>query len=312
VRGSLRAVAVAGMVALTVSACGGSATSPTPGGGGNGGNGGNGGGGGVVVNTPPTLKSITASDTRVEVGTPITLTANVEDAETPVANLTYTWSIDTGGFTITLSGTGPSVTWTPAADTKTPADIVVTVAVTERYTSGSTQLENRATGTTTVHVNNSPKELAELSLRFLGDFANSRISPETCVSEFSDATPKCAGGKKDELADIRDNRHDYEMVGSTLRHTGLSIAANNLSATVHTFCSFTVKVIAKDPVDEVCLGGKCPLGSQGTSTGDCWTTNVFEQGRWWLCESHFTGLPSLMPQAAGQFTPTLFRRSRQY
>ena len=42
-----------------------------------------------VNNTPPQIKSITASDTRVEVDTPMTITATVEDVETPIANLTY-------------------------------------------------------------------------------------------------------------------------------------------------------------------------------------------------------------------------------
>ena len=258
----------------------------------------------MVSNSPPTVKSITAGDTRVEVGTAVTLTAVVEDQETPVANLTYAWSAANGTF----AGTGAQVTWTPGADAVTPGDFVVTLKVTERFTNGSTQAENTASGTLTLHVNNSPKELAELSIRFLGDFANSKVSPEKCVSEFSTTTKTCADGKKDEFADIDDNRHDYEMMSSTLRHTSLTISQNKLNATVHTFCSFTVKVISSSPRDEYCEGGKkCPLGSTGTSTGDCWTTNVYEQGRWFLCESHFTATPSLNPLST--FVPNLFRRT---
>ena len=304
----MRRYVCAGLLAVAtaafVVACGSSPASPTPGTGGGGGNGGGGGGGGVVTNTPPTVKSVTAGDTRVEVGTPVTLTAVVEDQETPVANLTYEWSAPNGTF----SGAGAQVSWTPGTDAVTPGDFVVTLKVTERYTSGSSQLENTATGTATVHVNNSLKELAELSLRFLSDFANSKISPEKCVSEFSTTSKTCADGKKDEFADVDDNRHDYEMMSSNLRNTGVSIAQNKLNATVHTFCSFTVKVISSSPRDEYCEGGKkCPLGSTGTSTGDCWTTNVYEQGRWWLCESHFTAAPGLNPLST--FVPTLFRRS---
>ena len=211
---------------------------------------------------------------------PITLTATVEDAETPVANLTYAWTAETGSF----SGTGATVTWVAGADAKTPGDVGLTLTVTEKSTNGSVPAENTVSGTTTVHVNNSPKELAELSLRFLGDFANSKISPDQCVAEFSNS----CNGKKDEFQDIDDNRHDYEIIASTLRHTSLSIAATRVTATVHTFCSFTSKVITTQPRDEVCQGGKCPLGSIGTATGDCWTTNVYENGRWWLCDSHYT------------------------
>jgi hypothetical protein len=282
---------VASVAALIIAACGGSSPmTPTPPSGGGGG----GGGGGAVTNTPPQIKSITVSDTRVEVGTPVTLTAVVEDQETPVANLTYEWSALTGSFT----GTGAIVTWTPGADAVTPADFVVTLTVTERYASGAATLENKVTGTVTAHVNNSPKELADMSLRFLGDFANSKVSPDKCVSEFSDS----CRGKKDEFADIDDNRHDYDIIASTLRHTSLSIASNRVSATVHTFCSFTSRVITTQPRDEPCQNGKCPLGSiQGPVTGDCFTNDVYQSGRWWLCDSHFGPLNGILTDFARAF-----------
>ena len=289
-----RLVCGAGVAAVIAAACSGSPSKPS-----NGGN--NGGGGGGVTNAAPVVKSIAVSDTRVEVGTPITLTATVEDAETPVASLSYAWTIPGG----TVSGTGAAVSWTPGEDLVTPGDFTLKLTVTETYTSAGTQKQNTASGEVSVHVNNSPKELRELSLRFLGDFANSKVSPEKCVSEFSNS----CNGKKDELADIDDTRHDYEHIGSTLRHTSLSINADRVRATVHTFCSFTVKVITTQPRDEPCQNGKCPLGSVGSSTGDCWTNNVYENGRWWLCDSHFTPQRSLLA-SPGTFTPTFFRRSR--
>lgn len=251
------------------------------------------------VNTAPQIRSLAASDQRAEVDVPITLTATVEDAETPAAGLTYAWTSDVGTF----SGTGATVTWVAGQNATTPADVILTLTVTERYTSGTTQAENKVTSTTTVRLHNSPKELREMSIRFLTDFANSRISPEKCVEEFSDS----CRGKRDELEDIQDIRHDYEHIGSTLRHTSLSINADRTNATVHTFCSFRVRVITTQPRDEPCQGGKCPVGSEGSSTGDCWTTNVYEKGRWWICESRFTAIPSL--NRPSTFVPTLFRRS---
>jgi hypothetical protein len=241
-----------------------------------------------VNNTPPQIKSLALSDARAEVGVPLTLTATVEDVETPVANLTYAWTADTGTF----SGTGAVVTWVAGQDAPTPADVVLTLTVTERYTSGSTPAENKVTSTTTVRLNNSPKELTELSLRFLGNFANSKVSPETCVAEFTDT---CTG-KKDELSDVQRNRHDFEIMGSTLRHTGLSIASNRLTATVNTFCSFTSRVITTQPLDPGCANGACPFGSVGTTSGTCRTTSVYEKGRWWLCTSTYAS-QSLVPSA---------------
>jgi hypothetical protein len=294
---TVRAATLATCLALaTAAGCGGPGTQPSP----PPTNGGNGGGVVTPPNTAPQIKSLTASDARAEVDVPITLTAVVEDAETPVANLTYAWSAETGTFT----GTGSTVTWVAGQNAMTPADVVLTLTVTERYTANSAQAENKVSSTATVRLHNSPNELRDMSVRFLTDFANSRISSDQCVQDFSDS----CNGKKDERADVDDARHDYEHLASTIRPTSVSIASNRMTATVHTFCSFTVKVISTAPRDEVCEGGKkCPLGSTGTATGDCWTTNVYEKGRWWLCESHFSSIPTLtMPST---FIPTLFRRS---
>ena len=272
----------AGVAGLIVAACGGPRTnpSPIPGGGGN--------GGGVEqpppVNTPPQIKSITVSDTRVETGAPVTLTAVVEDAETPVANLLFAWTFPLAGSTSgSVSGNGTAFTWTPGTDLKTPGDFEVGLVVTERYTSNGVAAENKTSGTVKLHVNNSPKELAELSLRFLGDFATSTVSPERCVSEFSDG---CAG-KKDEFTDITNNRHDFVILSSTLRPTSVDMNASRLKATVHTFCGFSSRIITTEP--RSCSSADCPFNTVQKVEGDCFTTNVYEQGRWWICESHFNG-----------------------
>jgi hypothetical protein len=259
------------VAAALMTTCGASPARPTP----------PGGGGSTPPNTAPTVTSIAVSDTRVEVGVPVTLTATVVDAETPVDNLTYTWTAANGTF----SGSGRVVTWTPGTDAVTPGDFTVTLTVVERYTSGSSVLENTATGTATIHVNNSPKELADLSLRFLDNFANSKVSPTQCVSEFSES----CRGRQDELQDITDNRHDFEILSSSLHNTGLQIDSTRTSATVHTACTFTSRVITNTPQSGGCRAtpGSCQFGSTQTVEGDCWTNNVYERGRWWLCQSHF-------------------------
>jgi hypothetical protein len=300
-RRAMAVVLAVGIAALYAACGGGTPTSPGTGagnGGGGTGGGTSGGSGGVTStpNTPPTVKSVTVSDTRIEVGTPVTLTATVEDAETPVEKLQFAWTLPEGSTV--AGGNGQSITWTPGAGLITPLDTTVMVTVTETYSSGSSQLQNTATGTLALHINNSTKELADMSLKFLGLFADSKVSPDKCVQDFTDS----CSGKKDEFADISDNRHDYEIVSSTLRHTGLSITPDRQKATVHTFCSFTSKVITTAPVDEYCANGKCPLGSiQGPVTGDCWTTNVYQKGRWWLCESHFTGQGGILTDFARAF-----------
>ena len=278
------------VVALMTAACGSPPITPSPPAGGGG------GGGGIqeppsVVNTTPQIKSLTASDTRVEVGTPITLTATVEDLETPVANLEFRWSAQTGTFT----GNGAVVTWTPDANAQTPADYVIELNVVETIRlgpTGSIVTESKATRTITAHVNNSAKELPELALRFLGDFANSNVSPERCVSEF---TASCSGGKKAEFDDIVDNRHDFLILSSNLRHTSLQIAPSRNSATVITACAFTSRVISQTPQSGGCLANpaSCQFGSIQSADGNCKTTHRYEGGRWWLCESTYEATTAL-------------------
>lgn len=265
-------------IAALILACGGHSSGPTaPGNGSGGGTGSNPG-----TNTPPVIDSITPSSTRIEVGTPVTLTAAVTDAETAVSSLTFKWTADNGTF----NGSGATVTWQPSADAATPADYSLTLTVTENYTSAGQPLTNTASKTISVHVNNSPKELADLSMRFLTNFGDSNVSPATCVSEFSDS----CSGKSAELSDITDNRHDFQILDRTLRPTSVDIASSQTSATVHTFCAFTSRVITTQPQSGGCLAspGACPFNSVQNVKGDCYTTNVYETGRWRLCTSHFT------------------------
>jgi hypothetical protein len=62
------------------------------------------------------------------------------------------------------------------------------------------------------------------------------------------------------------------------------VASNNVQADMNVACSFTSKI-------KQCAAGdtKCVVGSVGTVAGDCTLTGVYEQQRWWLCDSHFTG-----------------------
>ncbi|MEO6239570.1 MAG: hypothetical protein ABIQ52_21450, partial [Vicinamibacterales bacterium] len=107
----------------------------------------------------------------------------------------------------------------------------------------------------------------------------------------------------DELKDITDNRHDFEILRSELRPTGVDIASSRTAATVHTFCSFESQVITQTPQSEGCRNDpkSCPYKGIGTAKGDCWTTNVYQSGRWWLCTSRFTPSGSLTAFARAFF-----------
>jgi hypothetical protein len=226
----------------------------------------------TVVNTPPVVEAIVASATRAEVETDVTITATVRDAETPVAQLKYEWRADAGTFT----GEGASVKWRAPKGATTPADYAVRLTVTETY-GGSQQNVVNATSPA-IRLHDSTKELGDLALRFLGDFANSSVSASTCIREFSDG----CRGKADEKADIEANREHFLITGSSLRLQSTRVASSGLSADTTVACTFTSRVI-KCPPGSV----GCSVGSVGTVAGDCVLTSVYEQQRWWLCTSTF-------------------------
>jgi len=210
----------------------------------------------------------------------ITLTATVKDQETPVDQLKYEWKAAAGSFT----GDGASVKWRAPKDVKTPADYDITLLVTESYgapdTSGTRQQNVTTASVPAVRVHNSPKELGDLSLRFLSDFADSNISATTCVRDFSDS----CRGKTDERGDIEANRVHFVILSSSLSLKSVTVASSALSANMTVACSFTSKIKACDAGDKACV-----VGDVGTAKGDCILTGKYENRRWWLCDSHFAG-----------------------
>lgn len=231
-------------------------------------------------NAPPVIESIVASAVRAEVDTEVTVTATVRDAETPVAQLKFEWKADAGTF----SGEGASVKWRAPKDAATAADYTIRLTVTETYgtpnASGGTQ-QNVVNGTSpAIRVHDSPKELGVLGMTFLADFANSSVSPSTCVRDFSDSCP----GKLEEKGDIEWNREHVAILNSSLRLRNVRVAPNGMTADMTVACSFTSRIVKCEPRDN-----KCAVGQVGTVAGDCLLTGVYEQQRWWLCDSHFNG-----------------------
>jgi hypothetical protein len=235
---------------------------------------------GPSVNVAPVIESITPSSDRVEVDDEITVTAVVSDHETPIDQLKFDWKADAGTFT----GTGPSVKWRAPKDIKTPVDYEIKLTVTETYgtpNSAGVRPQNVTTGSIpAVRVHNSPKELGELSIRFLSDFATSSVPANTCVRDFTDS----CRGKADELSDIESNRVHFDILSSSLSLKSVVVATSGLTANMVVACSFTSRIKACDPGDKTCV-----LGDVGTAHGDCILTGKYESRRWWLCDSHFIG-----------------------
>ena len=231
------------------------------------------------VNVPPTIESIAIGVERAEVGDDVAVTATVRDPETAITDLQFAWSADAGTF----SGEGASVKWRPPADRATPADYAMRLTVTETYgTADSAGVRPKnivsATSAASVRVHNSPKEIGDMSLVFLRDFATSAIPADLAVRDFSDSCK----GKADERSQIVENRQNYEILSSSLNLVNASAATSRVSGNARVACGFTSVVKA-------CQADRptCKVGSTEKVAGNCVLTTVYEQRRWWLCESHF-------------------------
>jgi len=245
----------------------------------------------AAPNAPPVITALSGRGSKpnepsgfVDLGETITLTATVTDAETPVSQLTYEWTAPQG----TITGTGASVSFLATQGIPAPSDLPVTLTVIERYqgtdpNGAPAQKENRVTGTLTLHVHDSVREVGDLALDFLFLFSTSSVSPENVVHNFSTT---CDGGRgrADELADVTANRAKFIINSAQISRTSLTVNfggvctlknPHNADACVTYHAKWVSTVIA--------------TGQQETVDGTELVTGVYENNKWFLCHSEFKG-----------------------
>jgi hypothetical protein len=249
------ATAIAGAVAI--GACGGSPVAPPS----------------VVNNTAPTIESVTIASLRAEADREMQITASVKDAETPLDQLTYTWSASPHIGTFTASGA--TVMWRPPKGQTTPDLYTITLTVTERFTSAGQTRQNTASSSATVRYNDSPAEVTFLAKDFLEDkFGDFRVSPAEAVSNFSDS----CRGKADERNDVELNRKNFHILSARYQVESISFNGDNTRATVKGQCIF----------EDIPNSGP-NAGRRQRVAGICTLDNVYENFRWFLCRSSFDG-----------------------
>lgn len=225
------------------------------------------------------IRSLVVSRLRLEVGDEVSVTATVEDAETPVEELRREWTSTAGR----IIGSGLRVAWLMPADDATPSTPQVTLTVRERYVTGTGEnidlREHSVSASASVLLHNSPQEVRNLVLAFLSDFSDSDLPPETVVRHFTDT----CRGKREELEDVRQNRAKYVILSSRFRVSEVDLDEERRLAEVIAPCEFTARVRATGAIE--------------TGRGDCQLSALYERPSWWLCESRF--------KPEGSTTPTL-------
>jgi len=192
-----------------------------------------------TLNAPPVIGVLTVQGTRskeppnfADVAERVPVSVEVTDAESNVNDFRYTWSATLG----TISGTGRNVIWTAPATVNAPTAVTLNVEVVETYTAQGKSRENRVTGSVTLSLHDSVKEVSDLSRQFLVDFSNSDLPTDTVMRHFQ---PGCYG-TDNETYDVNRNRQDYRIM------------------------SWTVDA----PVTTVSFGSVCPIPTRNTVQGD--------------------------------------------
>ena len=248
----------------------------------------------VVQNAPPTIGAFRAQGSRTgqpagfaDLGESIAPSVTVTDPESAASGLTFNWASTVGTF----SGTGPSVTWQAPANATTPMDVTLVVEVVETYQSQGRNLQNRVTGSTTVSLHNSIREVSDLATQFLFDFSSSSLSVDYVMRNFE---PGCYGTAA-ETSDVTENRQDFTIIES-------NIGAANTSVGFGGACSYRNRPgdsCARVPVfwksrakrDLYDSRGRLVLreGETAIATGIDQVAAMYypSQKRWRLCDSAF-------------------------
>ena len=268
------------VLAFGVSACSGSPTVTPP----------------VVINTPPAIESLVAASTRVEAERPVQVTAVVKDLESAPDRLTYTWSATpqagTFGGTTSFNGNQATNTWRPPKAAASPAVFTITLTVSEAYTSAGQAKVNTVSSSTTVRYNDSPTETTNLAYDFLVyKFGNFNVSPADAVSNFSDGCP----GKAEELGNVETNRAHYQILSASFPAPVAKFDDAFAHGSVEGPCTF----------EDIPGPGQTNAGHREFVNGICLLTTVYENFRWYLCDSHFlppynTTLASLRGRVPGR------------
>jgi hypothetical protein len=204
----------------------------------------------------------------------------VEDAETPISQLTFEWTAPAGTFT----GQGASVTWKAPAQFTTPAPITVSLVVTEKYqTTDASGLpidkENKVTSSSIVHLHDSESEVGGMARQFLLDFADSSIPPSVVMRNF---TSSCAGAIE-ELGEVTRNRKNFVI---------LSSSTGGAQTTVNFGGHCPDRDVAGDACAQVPVMWKSRVldtGDTRTDTGTDQVAAVYEKDEWRLCDSKYKG-----------------------
>ena len=277
----MKATVCAVLTAALMTACSGSPpTTPTPP---------PTGGGTPPQNAVPSIDTITAQGRRTrqparfaDLGEAIDVSATVRDSETSLDELVYQWSATTGTFT----GSGRNVTWTAPAAATTPGTVTLTLKVIENYGNpGQPKIfSHEVTGTQTIALHDSVKEVGDMARQFLIDFSTTTLKDwQVVMRNFNRSV--CP----------RPSEFDDERVSVVDHYTNFTMHAFDVGpASVNINFGGSCSVPGDQLPGDACVSSRVMWDSTGpkgraSTRGIDLLTAVYAAAdrRWWLCSSRY-------------------------
>jgi hypothetical protein len=247
-------------------------------------------------NSAPVVSSVALERTHLEAGREMEVVAAVQNAE-GLDQLRFTWAVEPAAGT--FQGEGLRVLWRAPTNASVPAKYTFTVTVVEPYVGVDSRglaanLEHRATGSSApLQVNDWLREMTGHTETFMAEYANSSVSPEAGIRNFTDSCP----GKQTALATIAEQRATYIGTGqvtyaldTSVRSTGWPNCTGPTGSATCAQLIYKVEWVVTRRAD----------GRQEQVQGIESVRGVYERDRWWLCESRFSPTATAPASTSGQ------------
>lgn len=248
----------------------------------------------VVVNTPPKVGAFTVQGSRTneppnfaDVSEEVPVSVEVTDADPAVADVKFNWS--SSPPVGTFLGTGSKVTWKAPATVAAPEDVSLNLEVVETFSSAGQPVQNKVTGSTSVSLHDSIKEVGDMARQFLLDFSDSSIKDVPHIMR--NFQPDCYG-TSEETGQVADNRVYFQILpgwrvepaATTVQFGGFCPFRNKQGDACAQVRTFWKSRVLKNVGDLV-------AGQITNASGVDQVAAMYnrDQQRWWLCDSQFNG-----------------------
>jgi len=222
-------------------------------------------------------------------GESLTVTAAVTDRETSLEQLEYHWSATLGTFT----GSGRSVAWQAPATAATPTTVMITLRIVERYGPGG-GLQQEVTGTASVALHDSVREVGDMARRFLTEFSKPQSNQDwqDIMRDFNAARCPDPGQVEAEREDVVRHYTNFVMHSYEIGPANVIL---NFAAAACPFRNRPGDACVTVPVFWDSTDTRDNTRGQARGNGRLAAAYASADARWWLCSSDFEPTSALTP-----------------